>query len=334
VNLEPSHRIVYNFAMGASVTNAGSSGPDLAASDRLRGLVFDLMRFALHDGPGIRTTVFLKGCPLHCWWCHNPESQRREPELIYHEERCTLCADCMGVCPHGAVRLEDGKAITDPALCQQCGECVEVCVADARRLAGQWMSVDDVVAEVTRDQILFEESGGGVTLSGGEPLMQAAFAEELLAALHGRGIHTVLDTCGFANPKLLRRVSPHVDLFHYDLKLMDAEKHRQFTGVSNDLILANLKMLAEQGSAVIVRMPIIPTVNDGEEAIAAASCYLRQLGLRNVDLLPYHRIASGKYRRLHQDYRLEDLEPPSAEQMEALAARFRHEGFTVRIGGA
>jgi pyruvate formate lyase activating enzyme len=303
-----------------------------AAGGRL-GLIFDVMRFSVHDGPGIRTTVFLKGCPLRCWWCHNPESQRRQPELLYFEDRCTLCGDCVGACPYGALYVEDGAVLLDRELCHGSGECVEVCAGEARRMAGRWMSVEDLLSDLARDQIFFEESGGGVTLSGGEPLMQAVFTEQLLAELHARHIHTVLDTSGFANPVLLRRISPNVDLFHYDIKLMDPEKHERYTGVKNDLILSNLKLLAEIGSAVIVRMPVIPGINDADEDLGAAAAYLKELGLKNVDLLPYHRIGGDKYRRLNREYRLPDLAPPSAERIESIAARLGREGFTVRVGG-
>lgn len=311
----------------------GFSAPKRSAAGGQLGLVFDVMRFSLHDGPGIRTTVFFKGCPLDCWWCHNPESRRPEPEILHFEDRCNLCGDCIDVCPVGALHIENGALVTDAALCQAAGECVRVCAAEARRMAGRWVSVDDLLAELARDQIFFDESGGGVTLSGGEPLMQAAFAERLLAALHERRIHTVLDTSGFANPKLLRRISPNVDLFHYDLKMMDSAKHEYYTGVKNEPILSNLKLLAEIGSAVIVRMPMIPGINDGEQDIGAASAFLKELGLKNVDLLPYHRIGGDKYGRLHLKYRLPDLAPPSAEHMESIAARLRREGFTVRVGG-
>lgn len=313
-------------------------GVDLAAPNRSAaggrlGLIFDVMRFSLHDGPGIRTTVFLKGCPLRCWWCHNPESQRRAPELLQFTDRCTLCGDCVAACPYGALHIENGALVSDPSLCRTSGECVQACAVEARRMAGRWVSVEEILAELARDQIFFDESGGGVTLSGGEPLMQPAFAERLLAELHARRIHTVLDTCGFASPQLLRRVSPNVDLFHYDLKLMDSAKHEYYTGVKNSLILSNLELLAELGSAVIVRMPIVPGINDAGEDVAAASAFLRDLRLTNVDLLPYHRIGGDKYSRLHREYRLPDLAPPSAEHMESIAARLRADGFTVRVGG-
>jgi pyruvate formate lyase activating enzyme len=195
------------------------------------------------------------------------------------------------------------------------------------------MSVGQVVAEVAKDQIFFDESGGGITLSGGEPLMQPLFVELLLAAVKARRIGTVLETCGFADPGLMRRVSRFVDLFLYDLKLVDSDKHRQFTGVPNEVILGNLKMLAAQGCAITVRVPLIPGVNDDSKNVSTLSEFLSSVGLREIDLLPYHRIGSSKYDRLHMSDRMMTVEPPSAEQMEALAARLRRDGFRVRIGG-
>lgn len=304
------------------------------ASGRVpEGLVLDIMHFALHDGPGIRTTVFLKGCPLHCWWCHNPESQSPAPEVIYFEERCLRTGDCVRACPHDALRLDGNRLLHDPAKCDHCAECVAACPTTARQLAGRWMTVSEVLSEITKDEVFYEVSGGGVTISGGEPLMQGTFLELLLAALHARGFRTVLDTCGVAAPELLLRVSENVDLFYYDLKLMNDEKHRHFTGGGNAGILQNLKLLAERQRAVVVRVPVIPGVNDDPANIDALAAFLRPLGLREVHLLPYHRFGSDKYRRLHLRYEMEGVAPPSEEAIEALAQRLRRDGFTVRIGG-
>ncbi len=307
---------------------------DSSAAPRT-GLVFNIMRFALHDGPGIRTTVFLKGCPLRCWWCHNPESQSAEPEIIYFEDRCIHCGECVRACPRGALSVEEPgpRVLRDVALCEPCGECVQVCPTGARQLAGRAMTVREVLREVTKDQVFFDQSGGGVTISGGEPLLQAEFVEELLAECRARRIRTALDTCGLAQPGVLERVRPHVDLFLYDLKLMGRAEHLKYTGVKNDQILRNLEMLAEAGSPVIVRLPVIPGVNDDGDNLDALAGFMTAHGLRDIDLLPYHRIGSDKYQRLHLTWRMDGVEPPSAEDTEALAARLRRDGLRGRIGG-
>ena len=319
------------------------------------GLVFNIMRFALHDGPGIRTTVFLKGCPLRCWWCHNPESQSAEPEVVYFQERCIRCGECVRACELDALELvgegnesaadgagvlrgrgtagSPGQLVLDTSRCDSCGDCADACPAGARQLAGRHMTVGEVLAEVAKDQVFFDQSGGGVTVSGGEPLMQAEFTEELLAACKARRLRTALDTCGLAHSSVLERVRPHVDLFLYDLKLMDAAAHLRYTGAKNDLILRNLALLAEAGSEVIVRMPVIPGVNDGEDNLDRLAGFMTAHGLRDIDLLPYHRIASDKYRRLHLTWRMDGVEPPTADHVELLAARLRVAGLRVRIGG-
>lgn len=303
-----------------------------APTEEVRGFVFNLMRFCLHNGPGIRTTVFLKGCPLACDWCQNPEGQSPKQEVAYFLERCIVCGDCIRACPENALQLSD-HVVRDPELCRLCGTCVEACQAGAREVVGRSMSVPEVLAEIMRDEVFFDESGGGVTISGGEPLTQAAFVEALLIGCRERRIHTALDTCGFASPSVLRRVSEYVDLFLYDLKLMDSEQHQRYTCAKNDLILANLNMLAESGKAVIVRVPVIPGINDTAENIEALSRFLLPLGLQDIDLLPYHRIGTGKYERLRMTYTLRQVVPPTAEHVDSIAARLTHDGFKVRIGG-
>ncbi|MBI4875514.1 MAG: glycyl-radical enzyme activating protein [Acidobacteria bacterium] len=279
------------------------------------------MRFSLRDGPGIRTTVFLKGCPLRCAWCHNPESQDFGPSLMFNAERCRHCGDCEAVCPHGL------------AACEVCGRCVEACVAEARQLAGRRVTVAELVAEIERDAIFFDESGGGVTLSGGEPMAQAEFSRAVLAACRARGIHTALDTCGQAPAETLLGVAAHADMVLFDLKAMDSDLHRRYTGVPNHAILANLTALAQAGHAVVVRYPLIPGVNDSAPELQAMADFLRPLGLRRLDLLPYHGIGIDKYRRLGIPCPLEEFSSPGPERVAQAAGALRSQGLDVRVGG-
>lgn len=294
-------------------------------------MIFNILRFSLHDGPGIRTTVFLKGCPLRCWWCHNPESQSFEPEVMYYQERCRLCGDCIAACPHGALSLDGGIAVSDD--CEACGTCVEVCRANARLLAGRRMTVAQVMTEIEKDVIFFDESGGGVTFSGGEPLAQPQFLEALLRACRERRIHTALDTCGFAQLDLLLRLSALADVVLYDLKLVDAAQHIECTGVSNEPILENLKTLADARRPVIVRYPVIPGINDADEQLQKATQTLTRLGLRRLDLLPYHPTGAEKYRRLRMPYALPDVATPPPARIEEIAEACRREGLAVTVGG-
>jgi pyruvate formate lyase activating enzyme len=296
------------------------------------GYIYDIMRYSLHDGPGIRTAVFFKGCPLRCWWCHNPESQASKPELIHFAERCLSCGDCIPVCPEGAIQWVDG-AISMSAACRSCGTCVDTCPAGARELVGRWMTVAETLAEIEKDIVFYDESGGGVTFSGGEPLLQPLFLEALLDACREKRIHTVLDTSGLAPRDALLRLSRKVDLFYYDLKLVDSENHRQYTGAPNDVILENLEALVHANATVVVRFPVIPGVNDGDEHIAALAKLLSRLALRHIHLLPYHQTGIEKYRRLNLAYRMNDVEPPAPQHLRQIAAQLEREGLTVKIGG-
>ena len=282
----------------------------------LTGTIFDLKRYAINDGPGIRTAVFLKGCPLDCWWCHNPEGRSPYPQLMVRANHCCLCGECVKACPQGAIRLED-RIYTDTTLCQDCGACALVCVQGARELVGRSVTVPELVKEIERDVVFFDQSGGGVTLTGGEPLMQPRFACELLQACQAQGIHTVLDTSGYAQWDVVAQAAAHTDLFLYDLKLMDDVQHRKYTGVSNQRILSNLKRLVAGGARVIVRIPLIPGVNDDESNLRKTQQFLAGLpGLAGVEVLPYHDIAQAKYSALELAYRLPELASPPAERVE------------------
>jgi pyruvate formate lyase activating enzyme len=294
----------------------------------VEGRIFDVQRYSLHDGPGIRTTVFLKGCPLECAWCHNPESQSFAPEVLLTRSRCLSCGTCATVCPHGAPP-------PGSPLCTACGACVEACPAGARQLAGREATVGDVMREVLRDRVFYDDSGGGVTFSGGEPLAQPDFLAALLDACRAAEIHTVVDTCGFAPRERLLALVPRVDLFLFDVKLVDDARHRALTGVPSAPILANLRALAEAGAAVWIRVPIVPGLTDGEADLSAAADLVARLpGSHRVSLLPYHRTGEGKARRLGRERPDLTMEPPSPERLDEAAALFRARGIPTRIGGA
>jgi len=298
------------------------------------GIIFDIEKFSIHDGPGIRTTVFFKGCPLSCEWCHNPESQALERERWFWERRCIRCGACVEACTHGAISLSGDSVITDDARCVVCGDCAQVCQAEAREIVGRRVTVAEVMAEVEKDIVFYDESGGGVTFSGGEPLMQPDFLRALLYSCEEQEIHTAVDTSGLAAWKTLQSISEHVDLFLYDLKLMDDEKHRRFTGVSNDLILSNLRALTSQGSAITVRVPIIPGVNDDDENILRTGEFVASLPrVPSVSILPYHKAGADKYARLNKTYALPQTQSPSDERMAEIAALLQSIGLTVKVGG-
>ncbi|MFQ5795174.1 MAG: glycyl-radical enzyme activating protein [Candidatus Bipolaricaulia bacterium] len=298
------------------------------------GIIFDVKKFAIHDGPGIRTTVFFKGCPLSCWWCHNPESQVLELEMMFRENRCIRCGACLAVCPPGAISMDGDVVSTDREKCTLCGACAETCYAEAREIVGREMTVAQVMVEIERDIPFYDESGGGVTFSGGEPLVQRDFLLALLQTCKEKEIHTAVDTCGFATWKTLDSIREYVDLFLYDLKLMDEVKHRKFTGVSNELILHNLRALATRGHNIVLRVPIIPGINDDDENVRQIGAFATALPrLDRVDLLPYHHTAVDKYHRLNKTYKLADTHPPSDERMAEIAAILQGLGLPVKKGG-
>ncbi len=283
------------------------------------GVVFNIQRFSLHDGPGIRTVVFLKGCPLRCRWCHNPEGLRAAPELVIHKSRCIGCSSCRKVCPNSAITPDPTGVAVASDRCRLCRKCAGACPTGAIEPVGRRMTAEAVVAEVLKDLVFFTESGGGVTVSGGEPLMQPDFLVSLLKKCRDAGLHTTVETSGYAGRDVLKRVAGVTDLFLYDLKLADRQKSRKFTGKSNKMILANLRWLARTHPDVTVRIPVIPTVNDDEESVRRFGLFLRELGLKNVHLLPYHNTGADKYAKVGLTYRFAAIVPPTPEQL----ARFK-----------
>lgn len=302
------------------------------------GVVFNIQRFSIHDGPGIRTTVFLKGCPLRCFWCHNPEGLRPTVDVQYTATRCIDCGACATVCQHGAQAFGVGGHRYQRDLCVSCGDCVPECYAEALQLAGQTMTTEQVMAEVLRDQRFGAASGGGVTLSGGEPMLQAAFALDILARCQAAGLHTAIETTTQTRWKHLEAALPLVDLFMVDIKHLDPDKHRAATGVSNLLILANIRRLAATGKPIIFRIPVVPTINATCAEIAAIAGFVHELGQARPDhgaglsleLLPFHRLAADKYTSLGLDYRAVDLPTPDKAAMAVLVDAARAAGVAAR----
>ena len=295
------------------------------------GIIFDIKKYAINDGPGIRTTVFFQGCPLSCWWCHNPESQTRQPALMYRSNRCILCGECAAVCPQKGIQI-NGSAKTDRSKCDTCGTCAEICYHGAREVSGREVTVKEVLAEIERETPFHDQSGGGVTFSGGEPLMQRSFLLALLGACRERDIHTVVDTSGYTTWEALDSVREYVNLFLYDLKLMDDGLHTQYTGVSNQPILRNLKLLSEHGQSLYVRIPLIPSVNDDEENLRQSANFIAGLpNITGVELMGYHDIAAAKYEALGMAYRLNGTKPPTAEHLQQAGSILEEYGFKVKI---
>ena len=302
---------------------------------KLQGRIFSIERYAVHDGGGIRTMVYLKGCPLRCLWCANPEGQEARHQLFFFAERCIDCGRCLAGCPSGAARRDDeGHIVHDPILCQACGRCVETCYADARRLFGRTVTVAEVMAEVLKDRVFYRRSGGGVTVSGGEPTAQPEFVRELLRESRRQGLHTALETSGYCEWPPLAALAEHLDLALYDIKHMDADEHRRLTGVPHDLILSNLWRLAELRTVeILVRVPVIPGYNDGRTNIEAMAQFVAGLpGVSGVEMLAYHAYGTGKYARCGREAALADLASPTQAHLEELAAIVRAGGVACKIG--
>ena len=301
-----------------------------------KGLIAKIERFSLHDGPGIRTLLVTKGCPLKCRWCSSPYTQSPKPEVLYFASHCLGCGNCVNACPQQAITQDDATASvkTDRAACVGCGTCVYVCPNSARELSGRYYTPEELFAEVEKDEAFYRRSGGGVTIGGGEPSMQASFVKAFLALCRSHLMHTAMETCAYAPWETFAPLLNEIDLVYMDLKHMDAGRHSAWTGVSNRVILENMQKAARLND-IIVRIPIIPGFNDDEENIAKSAAFVQSLGERalRLELLPYHLLGSYHYAELDRDYTLSTLSPPAEEHMKRLCGIAESFGIDVEIGG-
>ncbi|NLA12389.1 MAG: glycyl-radical enzyme activating protein [Firmicutes bacterium] len=296
------------------------------------GNIFDIQRFSIHDGPGIRTTVFLKGCPLRCQWCQNPESWSTQPQLMPSAQSCINCGRCEEVCPEGAISTGEQGPILDRKRCRSCFKCVEHCPAGCLKQVGRKVTVEEVLTEVLKDEAYYRSSGGGITLSGGEPMMQAEFSIALLKESRSRGLHTAVETCAFAAPKVMEAFLAETDYLIMDLKLSDPRRHRRHTGRSNEVILNNLALAvaARNRDNFLIRVPLIPGYTADRENVRGIAALLNRIGFDGtVELIPYHRLGAGKYPRLGLQYELNDISEPPQAQLDEVRRWFTESGIRV-----
>jgi pyruvate formate lyase activating enzyme len=298
-------------------------------------LIFDVKRYAINDGPGVRITIFLKGCHLTCDWCHNPESQSAYTQKMYTESKCIGCHQCVDACPQDACTLTPKGIVTDPEACLLCGTCAEVCPTKATEMSGEEMSVEHIMEMIKKETLLMDQSAGGVTFSGGEPLMHYEFLLQLLEECGKEGIHRCVDTTGFAAAEVLMKVAKKTEYFLYDLKMMDSAKHKKYTGVANEGILKNLQTLAASGAEINIRIPLIKGVNDDEENIQQSAAFIASLAgdKKQVNILPYHNIAAKKYEKLGQIYNQGIMAEPDEDRQQYVLEVFESYGLKVIVGG-
>lgn len=298
-------------------------------------LIFDIRRYSINDGPGIRITLFIKGCPLKCAWCHNPESHSPKVQKLYTTSKCIGAQECIEVCPEDALTLTPNGIVTDGEKCTLCGLCADACPTKAIEISGKMYEPEELMQIIERERVHIEHSDGGVTFSGGEPLMFPEFLLEMLKLCGEKGLHRAVDTCGFVPTKTILEVAKHTDLFLYDLKLMDPVQHKKWTGKDNQLILKNLEILAETGANINIRIPLIKNVNTHSEEITEMAKFISELPVKNyfVNLLPYHNIASGKYKKLELEYNAGEMSEPSEKKLKRIIEIFRTFGIETEIGG-
>lgn len=300
----------------------------------MENLVFNIQKYSIHDGEGIRTTIFFKGCPMDCKWCHNPESQAYTKAVMHNAEKCVGCGNCITKCPQDAISIENGSILTAKEKCNFCESCTDVCLNNAREIAGKAYTVDEIMKEIEKDKMFYDQSNGGVTLSGGEVMTQDMnYILSILKKCNRMGYRVNIDTCGHASFKNFEKIMPYVDTFLYDIKHMDNELHKELTGQGNELVLGNLIKLSEKGAKINIRMPLVEGINSDDEHIGKVIDFLSNLKISKINLLPYHNTGKSKYEKMGIRYEGDNYRAPDDERMETIRLRFEKNNFNAKIGG-